>query len=247
MRITDSVGPYEVVRALGSGGFGKTWEGRHRLLGERACLKLCHDKVPEELVLNEARVLWNLYHPSLPTLRDLLRDETSGRYVLAMRFVEGTVLTKERPLDLPTAIQVMGRMLRVLKFIHRRGIVHGDIKPANIILEPGRHNVVLVDLGTAIVKPTGTSKPVAYTPAFAAPETIRGAPPLPESDLYSLGLTMMHLLGGDIQDRELPKNAPPPLLELLVALTRKDFTKRPRWGRDDPIAQFQRIVDALAR
>ena len=69
------IGPYEVVRALGAGGFARTWEARHTVLGERACLKVGHLEADDDLLLREGRILWGLHHPSLPTLRDVLRTE----------------------------------------------------------------------------------------------------------------------------------------------------------------------------
>ncbi|MEW6284431.1 MAG: hypothetical protein AB1758_37800, partial [Candidatus Eremiobacterota bacterium] len=102
-----TIGPYEVVRPLGEGGFATTYEARHRLLGTRACLKVCEHAEHEDLMLEEARILWDLFHPSLPTLRDALRSP-EGKLVLALRFVEGQTLEDALPVDLHTAVQVLG-------------------------------------------------------------------------------------------------------------------------------------------
>jgi serine/threonine protein kinase len=235
------IGPYELVRPLGSGGFASTYEARHRVLGTRACLKIGADRA---LLLSEARLLWDLHHPSLPTLRDVycLPD---GRVALAMRFVEGQPLDQAAPIDVPTAVQVLGRLLRALRVLHHRGIVHNDIKPANIILEPDRHGVVLVDFGVSSVRPRSSSAASGYTPGFAAPEIEAGSPPLPESDLYSLGLSVMWALGGDPFGRVLPPGVPEPLLELLVALTRREASRRPRWDTRDPIRWLDRLLPHL--
>jgi serine/threonine-protein kinase len=239
------IGSYELLRPLGAGGFGRTFEARHALLGEKACLKLAHpgaDAETEALLLREAKVLWGLHHPSLPTLRDVLRSPEDGGLVLAMRFVEGSPLAALAPIDLPTALRVFGRLLRALRVLHHRGIVHGDVKPANIIVEPDLHGVVLVDLGLAAVRPGARSRAVGFTSAFAAPEILAGKPPLPESDLYSLGMTLVAAQGGDVERRVLPAGVPEDLLKLVAKLTRKDPAARPRWDTRDPMVSFDRIA-----
>lgn len=239
------LGPYEIVRTLGEGGFARTYEARHRLLGTRACLKVCRNAADEDLMLAEARILWDLHHPSLPTLRDVLRDD-AGRLTLVLRYVEGQTLEQARPIDLPTAIQVVGRLLRALKVLHHRGIVHNDVKPANIVLEPDRHGVVLVDFGVSSVRPRRDTAAPGFSALFAAPEVAQGRPPLPESDLYSLGLSVLTALGGDPLNRVLPEGVPEPFLELLVALSRREPERRPRWGQpEDPIRWLDRVMPSL--
>lgn len=236
------LGPYEVVARLGGGAFAATFEARHEVLGTRACLKVALRPEDEPLMLEEARILWDLHHPSLPTLRDVLRDP-DGRLVLAMRFVEGTGLDRAAPVDAPTAIQVLGRLLRALRVLHHRGLVHNDVKPANIILEPDRHGVVLVDFGMCTVRPGSRSRAAGYTPLFVAPEVEAGLPPLPESDLYSLAVSVLWALGADLERRVLPDRVPERLLELLVRLSARDPERRPRWDTESPLA----LLDAALR
>ncbi len=245
MQAGDRIGPYHIERALGQGGTGRTALATHALLGERACLKEALPSTPRDLFLREARILWGLHHPFLPTLRDVIDEPREGTVILAMRFVEGTSLDALGPLTPQGALPIIGRMLRALRVLHHRGTVHGDVKPANIIVEPDRVGAVLVDLGMACVRPKADSRPVGWTPRFAAPEVLEGRPPLPESDLYSLGLTLAAALGGDVERRELP-SAPAELQEWIVAVTRKDPAKRPRWETEDPMAWFDRIARKLA-
>lgn len=239
-------GPYHLVRALGEGAFARTYEGRHETLGTRACVKIARDVAHTDLMMREARLLWDLHHPSLPVLRDAfaLRD---GRMALVMRFVEGTPLESLAPLDVPTAARVLGRLLRALRFVHHRGIVHNDVKPSNIIVEPDRQGAVLVDFGVGSFQPGRASRAPGATLAFAAPEVLAGLPPLPESDLYSLGLTMLHALGGDIVARRLPAGVPEGLLALLVSMSRPTPSRRARWGVDDPGRRLEALLPALCR
>ncbi len=242
------IGPYEIVRPLGAGGFGRTFEARHVVLGERACLKLAHPgpgAADRDLALREAKVLWGLHHPCLPNIYEVLVDPVDGGLVLAMRFVEGRTLAELTPIDVPLSVRVAGQVLRALRVLDRCGIVHGDVKPANVIVEPDRRGVVLVDLGLASVRPGPTTRAPGWTEGFVAPEVRAGRPPLPESDLFSLGLTLAHALGGDVERRVLPAGVPDPLIDFIVALTRRDPRERPCWGRLDPLQWLDRIVRDL--
>lgn len=238
------VGPYEVVRQLGAGGFGRTFEARHVDLGERACLKIGHAEEHDDLLLREGRILWGLHHPSLPTLRDALHLP-DGRLVLAMRFVEGQPLDARRPLAADRAVRLLGRALKALRVLHHRGIVHADVKPQNLLVERDAYEVVLVDFGCAAIRPTARTRPIGHTEMFAPPEALAGAPPIPESDLYGLGLSFLHALGGDVAARVLPEGAPKPLLRLLCGLAHKDPRQRPRWSRDDPLEALKRVAQEL--
>ncbi len=229
----DRIGPYELVRPLGGGGFGRTFEARHVVLGEKACVKVGLPGSDEELLLREGRILWGLHHASLPTLRDVLRAP-DGALALAMRFVEGTTLDRlDPPLDPAGAVPLLGRLLRALRVLHHRGIVHADVKPRNIVVEPDRHGVVLVDFGCAAVRPTAATRPIGHTEVFAAPEVLAGGPPVPESDLYGLGMAFVHALGGDVAGRVLPTGLPDRLAGLLAAMTARDLDRRASFERVD--------------
>lgn len=235
------VGPYEVVRVLGSGTFAHTFEVRHALLGTSACLKVGRHRRHNDLLMNEARLLWDLHHPALPSLHDVLALP-DGCLAIAMRYVEGTSLEVATPIDVPTAVRIMRRLLHALRLIHQRGIVHNDVKPANIIVEPDSRGVVLVDFGVSSSLPSRDERAPGLTPAFAAPEVAAGGRPLPESDLYSLALSMLVALGGDIRGGSLPHGVPAGLLSLLVAMTAREPSLRPRWGHGDPMRRLESML-----
>ena len=239
------VGPYEVVRVLGSGAFAHTFEARHAILGTTACLKVGRLRRHNGLLVREARVLWDLHHPSIPSLREifLLPD---GCVAIAMRFVEGASLQALSPLDIPTAIRVLDRLLRVLRMIHQRGIVHNDVKPANIIVEPDRQGVVLVDFGLCQSVLSRDPRAHGMTPAYAAPEVVAGHAPQPTSDLYSLGLSILSALGGDVHRKMPPRGAPECLLSLLRGLTHREPSQRLRWEGDDPLRRLEDVRSKLA-
>jgi serine/threonine-protein kinase len=157
-----------------------------------------------------------------------------------MSFARGETLAETRPLSAIEACRVGGKVLRALAYLHKGGVVHGDVKPKNVIVESLARggDVVLCDLGLASVRPTERTRPLGFTEGFAAPEVEAGAPPLPESDLYALARTLECSLA----------DAPPERLgEWLLALTEHEPARRPRWETRDPLRWLERIRRSLER
>ncbi|MGV8121548.1 MAG: serine/threonine protein kinase [Candidatus Xenobiia bacterium LiM19] len=229
------IGSYELVKQLGEGGFGRTYLARHCILDEFACIKQNLEISPDDeaLLISEARILWNLHHHSLPTLRDFMKVD-DGSFVLAMSYIKGKDLCKVITEDYPEGIDVehvcwiAQRLLNALHYLHFNGIVHSDIKPQNIIIQPEEHNAVLVDYGLSTVRPGRKSAILGYTEAFAAPEQIQGKPPLPETDMFGLGISMLFALGGNIKGKTYPSNVPSALQEYFNAFLLHDPMKRPK-------------------
>ncbi len=233
------IGNYKIIKQIGEGGFARTYLAQHSLLGEKACLKQNLDlsKEDEEILYREARVLWNIHHHSLPTLRDFILCD-DGSYVLAMSFVEGKELAKIVEEDYPEGIDpehvcwMTQRLLNAMGYLHYHGTIHGDIKPQNVIIKPKGHNAVLVDYGLATLRPGRKSATDGYTPAFAAPEQIEGKPPIPETDLYGLGATMRFALTGRVGVGPYPASIPDKLQEFFNRLTVIDPLRRPGSAAD---------------
>lgn len=244
LQVVPRVGPYEVLRVLGSGTFAHTFEARHTLLGTAACLKVGRQRRHNDMLVNEARLLWDLHHPALPSLHDIL-SLPDGCLAIAMRYVEGISLEASTPIDVPTAARILRRLLHALRAIHQRGIVHNDVKPANIVVEADGGGVVLVDFGVSSSLSSRDGRARGLTPAFAAPEVAAGGAPLPESDLYSLALSMLTALGGDSRRGTLPSGVPAGLLSLLVAMTNREPSMRPRWGHGDPMQRLESMISHL--
>jgi serine/threonine protein kinase len=139
-------------------------------------------------------------------------------------------------LDAENVCWITQRILNALQYLHYHGVVHGDIKPQNLIVQEETHSVCLVDFGLAMVKPTSKDKAKGYTPIFAAPEQIAGQTLLPESDFYSLGMTMLYMLTGSLEHTErllIPDDVPNPLCDFIKRLLRRDVLMRPRWDKED--------------
>ena len=195
-------GRYELLETLGSGGEGRVVKALDHLHERTVALKLRHVGDPErrEGLLREARVLLSLTpHGSLPLVRE---DFFEGdQYVIVMDWVDGTdlarlVRAKGTPgLALPNVLAYMAEAAEALTFLHTHDppIIHGDVKPANLILTRGGH-VKLVDFGLSSTP--GTSGQEGGTFGFLAPELIAGAPPSRASDIYALAATAFALLAG---------------------------------------------------
>jgi serine/threonine protein kinase len=194
---------YEPLEVVGKGGEGEVLRARDHLHGREVALKVRHvaDEALRAHLLSEARILLSLSpHPGLPLVReDFFVDE---RYVIAMDWIEGTDLealleVEGSPgLDPARAIGYLEQAAEALEHLHAHDppVVHGDVKPANLILtSSGR--IVLVDFGLSST-PTDDSRR-AGTAGYVAPEVAAGARPSAASDVFSLAATALALLTGE--------------------------------------------------
>jgi serine/threonine-protein kinase len=213
------LGGYELGQVLGEGGMGRVVRARHLSLGAQVAIKELTVTTPEqvELFRAEARLLYGLKHPSFPTVKDFF--EEGGRFYLVMDLIEGEPLDRRiarlGPLDAAALAALWHSALEALAVLHAGGIVHRDVKPANLIVTPAR--VVLVDFGIArassLTPRTVLAAKLALTPHFAPPEQYRGEPSSPAADLYALGATLFHAatarLPPDAPVRECADTLPP--------------------------------------
>ena len=198
------VGDYQIVRRIGLGGMGVVFEARHVRLGQKAALKVLYPRLAanrsfRELLFREARVLARLHHPNLVHPIDFGSD--GDYYYLALELIEGEDLLQrvERlgSLEPRESLDVVRDVLRALGALEKRGLIHGDVKPSNILLDvTGRAK--LADLG--LMRRAGTFPPgrrIHGTPQYLSPELIRGGELVDtRSDLYALGATWFHLVCG---------------------------------------------------
>lgn len=236
-----TLGNYKILSTIAEGGFGRTYKAEHTILGELVCIKDCSNisKEDTEMLIQEAKTVWDLRHYALPAMRDLIQMD-DGRVVLVMSYVPGPTLfqlvEKVGAIDYEHVCWIAERIINALNYMHRSGVVHGDVKPQNVIVQDDRHMAVLVDFGLSAVKPTSTSEAKGFTPYFAPPEEMNGKPLIPESDYYSLGMTMLFALGGGMEyvERKLvPKDVPDELCQFIKKLITRDVANRPQYGKDD--------------
>lgn len=203
-------GRYELVRALGQGAFGRTFEARDQTTGRSVALKVLDpqaspDWKARELFEREAAVLRSLRHPGIPEVHDLFTDtwqDTPAQFLI-MEYVEGTslrgIIDERQPLDATQVADLFIELLGILDYLHTRlpPVLHRDIKPANIIVRPGGLPS-LVDFGSVrrvFHAPDEGGSTVAGTWGYMPYEQYMGQAS-PSSDLYSLGATFLHLLTG---------------------------------------------------
>jgi serine/threonine protein kinase len=250
------LGNYRVIDKIAEGGFGATYKAEHVVLGELACLKQGFMSGPdsEAILLDEARALWDMRHYALPAMRDVIKQE-DGSLVLVMSYIEGPTLEelveKVGRLDPEHVVWISQRILNGLLYLHQHGVIHGDLKPKNIIIQPKKHLAIMVDFGLAAIRPTGKTEAKGYTEIFSAPEMVAGRPPIPETDLFSLGKTMLYALGGSYEsvDRlNVPKKTPDPICKFVKRLIVRDPLARPNWQKEDLTETFAKMrLDSFGR
>ncbi|HET6533331.1 MAG TPA: serine/threonine-protein kinase, partial [Actinoplanes sp.] len=202
-------GRYRLGEPLGAGGMGRVWQAGDEILGREVAIK--EIVLPDELIgkdreavrkrtLREARAVARLNHPGVVQVYDVL--EADGRTFIVMEYVPSRslqeLLRADGPLDPQDAAQVGLAVLAALSAAHRAGVLHRDVKPANVLLaHDGR--VVLSDFGIAIVEGdshTTSSGVMLGSPEYMAPEQVRHGTAGVASDLWSLGATLYAAVEG---------------------------------------------------
>src|SRR5438552_1558061 len=212
------LGRYEVVRELGKGAMGIVYLAKDPLIGRLVALKTIRaaanaddDETKEfqQRFIREAQAAGILNHPSIVTVHDIGLDEPTNMSFISMEYVEGQnlkeVLAQGRPLPFDQIGDIIAQVAEALDFAHAKGIVHRDVKPANIILVEG-NRAKITDFGIAKIATGGnltTTGQFLGTPNYMAPEQIKGAPVDGRTDIFSLGICLYECLtrrkpfGGD--------------------------------------------------
>jgi hypothetical protein len=245
---------YRLGALLGAGGMGSVWRAHDELLGRDVAIKRIEpdeDAPPDERAMlcaraaREARAAAMLDHPGIITVHDVV--EPDGRPWIIMELVEGRSLAQavedDGPLPPRRVAEIGVRLLDALTTAHGKGLLHRDVKPANVLLaEDGR--IILTDFGIAALDgdPALTrSGALVGSPGFIAPERLRDEPTGPASDLWSLGATLyaavegrgpfaqrapLAALGASLTGQAPPPERAGPLAPVLMRLLDKDPATR---------------------
>jgi eukaryotic-like serine/threonine-protein kinase len=218
-------GRYRIIRRLGSGGMADVYCAEDTQLGREVALKLLYRRFAEdpdfvERFRREASSAAALQHPNVVQVFD--RGEWDGTYYIAMEFLHGRnlkqVVRDHGALDPALAADLVSQILKAARFAHRRGIVHRDIKPHNVIVDDeGRAKVTdfgIARAGTSDMTETGS---IMGTAQYLSPEQAQGHPVDARSDLYSIGIVLYELLVG----------APPFDAESPVTIALKQVSEEP--------------------
>src|SRR6476646_8706727 len=199
-------GGYRLEAQIGRGGMGVVYRARELGLGRTVALKVVapeavDDRAAHERFVAEARVAASIEHPHVVPI--YAAGDVDGVAYLVMRLIDGddtrSLVRREGPLDPERAAAIAARAADGLDAIHAAGLVHRDVKPANLLLGPGDH-VYLTDFGLARAALTQSgatrSGHWAWTLSYASPEQIRGERVDARADIYALGGVLCWLLTG---------------------------------------------------
>jgi eukaryotic-like serine/threonine-protein kinase len=200
-------GRYKVVRRLGSGGMANVYLAEDQELGRRVAIKIlndrhAHDEQFVERFRREAKNAAGLSHPNVVSIYD--RGEAEGTYYIAMEFLDGRslkeLIVSRGPAPVPVAIDYARQILAALRFAHRNGIVHRDIKPHNVLVD-GEGRVKVTDFGIAragAASQMTEAGSIVGTAQYLSPEQAKGTAVDQRSDIYSLGIVLYELLTGSV-------------------------------------------------
>lgn len=196
------VGRYQIHETLGVGAYSRVVRGHDPLIDRSVAIKLFSPELARgdarNLFIREARVVAKLSHPNIITVHDMGIEESTQTPYLVMELVEGQPLEKiitKGSVPYPTACEWAGHVATALAVAHRRSVIHGDIKPANILIT-NENRVKLTDFGMARLASHQTDSAVRGTPAYWCPEQILGRAQDARSDLFSLGVVLHEMLTG---------------------------------------------------
>ena len=189
-----TIGKYRIVETIGRGGMGVVYRGLGETLDRPVAIKALHPDLADDDQMQrfraEAVTLARVRHPNIATVHELLRD--GDRLLMVMELVRGEtlerLLARSGPLPVDRAVPLIAQTLDALGHAHRAGIVHRDLKPANLMLT--EYGVKVMDFGIARVRGTErvtTDGLMLGTPAYMAPEQVRGDEVDGRTDLYALG------------------------------------------------------------
>ncbi|HYD57606.1 MAG TPA: serine/threonine-protein kinase [Burkholderiales bacterium] len=253
------IGKYPVIRKLAEGATSEVYHCNDPFSGRDVAIKVAfpetfqdpdRGKLYRKLFLTEASLAGKLQHPHICQIYDAVAEE-SLNYIV-MEYVDGGTLERfcrpEALLPVDRIVEIAFKCSRALEFAHKAGITHRDIKPANILLT-GETDVKITDFGAALIATGDTTQVSAIgSPAYMSPEQVKEHPLDHQTDIYSLGVVMYHLLTGRLPfkaannfsliyqitnvEPEAPSTYRPEIPEAVDAIVRhamaKDLTERYR-------------------
>jgi eukaryotic-like serine/threonine-protein kinase len=197
---------YRVLSRLGSGGMADVFLAEDQQLGRKVALKLLHRRFAEdpgfvERFRREAQAAAGLQHPNVVGIYD--RGAYEDTYYIAMEYLPGRslkqLIRQEAPLDPIRAIDITIQILKAARFAHRRGVIHRDLKPHNVIVDESDHAKVtdfgIARAGASDMTETGS---IMGTAQYLSPEQAQGHAVSAGSDLYAIGVVLYEMLTGRV-------------------------------------------------
>src|SRR5579859_388677 len=197
------VGRYEILEIIGVGANGRVARAFDPLIARIVAIKLLPSNLARGEARNrfvqEARVVGQISHPAIITLHDMGVDESSQTPYLVMEFIQGQPLEKlleKGSIPCAKACAWAADVATALAVAHRKGVIHGDVKPANILITDDER-IKLTDFGMArVASHDGKDTPLLGSPAYWCPEQIVGKAQDARSDIFSLGVVLYEMVTG---------------------------------------------------
>jgi serine/threonine-protein kinase len=214
------IGPYKLARVLGAGGMGQVFQAIDSRTGQTVALKVIKERqaaneAARMRFVQEARAARQLQHPNIVAIHDF--GQSRGALYIVMEYLAGLPLTSFIPgppaLSFRRKLFIMAQCAEALGYAHSRGVVHRDVKPANMIILADKSPKV-VDFGLAELIYLPNSKVNGGTPPYMSPEQIAPRDVDGRTDIWSAGVTLFELLTGRLPYRSMAEivSGPPPTL-----------------------------------
>jgi len=196
---------YEIIRQIGTGGSGSVYEARHRALNKRVAVKILFGAAAQVLARREA-LAGAIRSRNVVEINDVEVDGTLKVPLIVMEFLEGanlgSVVESRRRLEADETVTVLRGILSGVGRAHERGIVHGDLKPANVFCTetPNDERIVILDFGIASLWDSGTpslTHTIGGTPLWMDPDALAGNVRTRSSDFWAIGLLAYYMLVGE--------------------------------------------------
>lgn len=206
----EALGRYEILGELGKGAMGVVYLARDPIIGRQLALKTfrlgysAQDKELEQFrvrFLREAQSAGILNHPNIVTIHDVVEDDRQGAFFIAMEYVKGTdlkqLMQRQKHLEVAFVVDIVAQIAEGLAYAHSQGVVHRDVKPANIIITADK-KAKITDFGIARVNTSNLTMEgqLLGTPNYMAPEQIQGKEVDHRADLFSLGVMLYEMITG---------------------------------------------------